>query len=290
MRQLSYIIERNVMLFRKNRKNVCLCFAAIFIVFGLYAIFLRDFMIQSVQSSGIPEHLMNEFTDSLMLSGLLVVVNTTTCFGIMQLSIHDLEIGIRKDYLIAPIKKTHLLYGYWCTSVVVSFIYTVFAYIAIVVYCNIRYDMVMNPIYILQIVILILFSSIINSEILLCMVAFIKDTTSFSTFGNLYGMLSGFLAGTYLPYQMYPERLKSILIYYAPTHLTSFMRQIFLLHTSNKEEEMNDLYNYLYQIYGVRLVYHQEICTHHQQFALIGFASVSMFLFLQFWYREKRSN
>lgn len=287
MEQLSFIIARNFTLFRKNRKNVCLCFVAIAIVFGLYVAFLRDFMIQSVRESGLDEFHIKEFTDELMLSGLLIVVNTTTSFGIMQLSIRDLEIGIRRDYLIAPIKRFQMLLGYWFTSIQVSFIYTTIAFSAVYLFCCCRYDMVLSLRNLIQVLVLILISSIVNSELLLCMIVFIKDTTSFSTFGNLYGMLSGFLAGTYLPYQLYPERLKNVLIFYAPTHLTSFMRQLFLSDITKKNPEAKQLYQYLFKIYGVRLNYQDKLCTVMQQFALIGLGFAGMLLFLGIIYKEK---
>lgn len=288
MRQLPFLLARNLSLFRKNWKNVLLCFITVFIVYGLYIIFLRDFMIQSVSSSGLDGCAVEEFTDRLMLSGLLIVVNTTTCFGIMQLCIHDAESGIRRDYLIAPIRKAQLLIGYWITSILVSFLYTCFAYSMILIYCLAAYQMILSLHDILISILILLISSILNSELLLCMITFIKDTTSFSTFGNLYGMLAGFLAGTYLPYDLYPEKLKQILFYYPPTHLTSFMRQIFLkdFESCVRIPQAEKFCSSLYQIYGVHLTYHQNLCDIRQHLLVLVISFAVMLLFLGIVHRE----
>lgn len=280
MKQLYYLVLRNCSLFRKNQKNVVLCFVAILIVFGLYIIFLRDFMIQSVETSGLIRTSVHEFTDRLMLSGLLIVVNTTTCFGIMQLCIHDTEVGIRKDYLIAPIRKMQLLFGYWITSIIVSFLYTCLAFFGVLIFCKVQYQMSMNLLRCLQCILLLFISSILNSQLLLCIITFIKDTTTFSTFGNLYGMLVGFLAVTYLPYELYPKWLKQVLIYYPPTHLTSFLRQCFVDGFEQTSGNGKKLCQYIYQIYGVRLIYKTQICEGNQHilFLLVAFAILLLFL------------
>ena len=100
MRQLRVMVSRNVILFLKNRTNVLLCFFAIVTVVGLYVIFLRNFMIHSVENAGLNPLYINEFTDRLMVSGLLTVINTTTCFGIMQMSVADAAAGVKWDLLV----------------------------------------------------------------------------------------------------------------------------------------------------------------------------------------------
>jgi len=288
MKQLWYVIERNFAIFRKNRKNVILCFAAILIVFGLYAIFLRDFMIQSVSDCPLPQAFVPEFTDRLMLGGLLIVVNTTTCFGIMQLCIHDSEAGLKRDYLVAPVTKAKLLLGYWITSVIVSFLYTTLALTAVIIFFNMKYQCVFQVTLIGKALLLVLVSSVLNSELLFCLIVFIKDTTSFSTFGNLYGMLAGFLAGTYLPYELYPDQLKKVLYYYPPTHLTSMMRHLFLVKFEDQLEfaYADELVRSLKQIYGVSLKYKGVLCTFGQQCILLCASFTILLFFLGIIHRE----
>ena len=213
MRQLRVLVGRNLALFLKNRTNVLLCIFSVGIVMGLYVIFLRDFIIQSVTSSGLSIRYVKEFTDRLMVSGLLIVLNTTTCFGIMQLSVEDASTMKQRDFLVAPVSRFQLEIGYWLSSIIVSFVFTTLTFGGSEIYFILVYGNRVNIGVTLKCIATILFSSGMNAGLLLCVMKFMKDTTSFSTFGNLYGMMCGFLAGTYLPYAMYPQKLRSILFY-----------------------------------------------------------------------------
>lgn len=53
MRKMQVLVSRNLLLFLRNKTNVLLCFFAILTVLGLYVVFLRNFMIQSVKSTGL---------------------------------------------------------------------------------------------------------------------------------------------------------------------------------------------------------------------------------------------
>ena len=116
MNQLLYFIRRNLRLFCGNRLNILLSFASVLIVIGIYMLFLRDFLLDTVTRAGVESTFVKEFTDRFMLAGLLIVVNTTTCFGILQLSVADTETGIRRDYLVAPVSHFSLTIGYWVTA------------------------------------------------------------------------------------------------------------------------------------------------------------------------------
>ena len=225
MRQLRVMVSRNIILFLKNRTNVLLCFFAIATVIALYMIFLRNFMIDSVRHTGLESFYVNEFTDRLMVSGLLTVIDTTTCFGIMQMSVADAAAGVKCDLLVTPLTHFQLELGYWITSILVSFTYSALTFGLAELCFGVIYENRMSLEMMLKSFGILLFSSCMNSGLLICIIRFIRETTSFSTFGNLYGIMCGFLAGTYLPYSMYPETLRKVLFYFPPMQLTSIMRQ-----------------------------------------------------------------
>jgi len=251
MRQLRVMISRNIILFLKNKTNVLLCFFAIVTVITLYVIFLRNFMIHSVENAGLETLYVNEFVDRLMVSGLLTVINTTTCFGIMQMSVADAQTGVKWDLLVSPITHFQLELGYWITSIIVSFGYSALTF-CLAEYCfGVIYKDRVSLEMILKSFEILLFSSCMNSGLLICIIRFMRDTTSFSTFGNLYGMMCGFLAGTYLPYSMYPETLRKVLFYFPPMQLTSLIRQTNL---AVMKEGGKVVGTYLYQLYGVKLI------------------------------------
>lgn len=282
MRQLRVLVGRNLALFLKNRTNVLLCIFSVGIVMGLYVVFLRDFIVQSVTSSGLSIRYVKEFTDRLMVvSGLLIVLNTTTCFGIMQLSVADASTMKQRDFLIAPVSRFQLEVGYWLSSIIVSFVFTTLTFGGSEIYFILVYGNRVDIGVTLKCIGTILFSSGMNAGLLLCVMKFMKDTTSFSTFGNLYGMMCGFLAGTYLPYAMYPQKLRSILFYFPPMQLTSIIRQIYL---SVYRQGLELIGEPLYQPYGVTLIKGEELITMKEQWSylLIDLAIVLLIIRLEY--------
>ncbi|BBF43095.1 ABC transporter, permease protein [Lachnospiraceae bacterium KM106-2] len=285
MRQIRILVGRNVTLFLKNKTNIFLSFFSIIIVIGLYVIFLRDFILQSVKDSGLQAQYVKEFTDRLMVSGLMIVLNTTTCFGIMQLSVADAAKGVQRDFLVAPISSFQLEVGYWISSIIVSFFFTVLTLIGSEVYFVSVYESQVSGIMLGKAIGMVFFCSTIHSGMLLCLIRFMKDTTSFSTFGNLYGMMCGFLAGTYLPYAMYPEKLRNLLFYFPPMQLTSIIRQIYL---SVYQKDGKRIGEELYQAYGVHLIKEQRIISMQEQWSYLIMALAVILLLVRIEYGDSK--
>lgn len=285
MRQLKILVGRNLALFLKNKTTVLLCFISIGIVMGLYVIFLRDFIMQSVEDTGLELIYVKEFTDRLMVSGLLIVLNTTTCFGLMQLSVADVASGVQRDFLVAPVTKFQLEVAYWISSVFISFIYTIITLGGAEIYFIISYGNRISMITLIKSIGIIFFSSCMNSGLLLCIMKFMKDTTSFSTFGNLYGMMCGFLAGSYLPYTMYPEYLRNILFYFPPMQLTSIIRQLFLSVYTDGAVAIGEP---LYKTYGVILTKGSRLITLREQWSYLIFALAVVLLIIRLEYMEDK--
>ena len=66
MRNIRYLVQRNIDLFLNNKLNILLSFASIPIVIALYAFFLRDFLIDIIGQTVVPQEYVREFTDRFM--------------------------------------------------------------------------------------------------------------------------------------------------------------------------------------------------------------------------------
>lgn len=287
MRWSILLIKRNLKLFWRNKLNVLLSIASILIITGLYVIFLRDFIIQIVENSGLLAGQVEEFTDRLILAGLLIVINTTTSFGMMQLSVCDSQKHVKRDYLLALNSRLQLEIGYWCSGILISFGFTFLTLIGEMLFFARFYEspIVWDTLY--KGAGILFFSSCMNGGILLCMIRYMKDTASFSTFGNLYGMVCGFLAGAYLPYGVYPKYLREILYYFPPLQLTSMIRRICL---ADMQDGTRKIGLSLYRYFGVELVSKEEIVTVREQWSYLIFTLILVFLLILIEYREQKSS
>lgn len=282
------LIRRNLALFFNNRMNILLSVASIGVVVCLYAVFLRDFMLDFVSQCGVSEDYVDLFTDRIMLAGLLPVVSTTTSFGMVQLYVADEEKGVSRDFLISPVSPSMLISGYWLSGGFVSSLFTFAAFWCGEIYFRADYDNALMPEVILKTTAFIIFSGFINSALVLALTKGMKNTATFATFANLYGTLSGFLAGSYLPYSFYPSWLKPILFFYPPAQLASLFRQ-FVITEIKGELFFADgiLDNFLCKL-GVLLKFDGSIVSISTQTAVLAGAAVILVAFLWIGRKNRR--
>lgn len=282
MRNIRYLVQRNIDLFLNNKLNILLSFASIPIVIALYAFFLRDFLIDIIGQTAVPQVYVGEFTDRFMFAGLLVVINTTTCFGIIQIFVNDAALGIRRDFLAAPITAFSVLTGYWISAGIISAAFTYATVLGGEIFFHIFYESTLSLELMLRILFITFFSSCVNAGILLCLAKNMKSTTTFSTFANLYGTIIGFLSGCYLPYYFYPEWLTPILFWYPPAQITSILRQTYvdtllpLLGTGANQQYLNKLL----KDFGIYITRNETVLTISQQCSVILMALAGILLFL----------
>lgn len=282
MRNIRYLVQRNIDLFLNNKLNILLSFASIPIVIALYAFFLRDFLIDIIGQTVVPQEYVREFTDRFMFAGLLVVINTTTCFGIIQIFVNDAASGIRRDFLAAPITQFSVLTGYWISAGIISAAFTCATVLGGEIFFNIFYESTLSLKLMLQIFLITFSSSCVNAGILLCLAKKLKSTTTFSTFANLYGTVIGFLSGCYLPYYFYPEWLTPVLFWYPPTQITSILRQTYvdkllpLLEKGANEQYLNKFL----KDFGIYITRNEAVLTISQQCSIILIALAAILLFL----------
>ena len=282
MNQLLYFIRRNLRLFCGNRLNILLSFASVLIVIGIYMLFLRDFLLDTVTRAGVESTFVKEFTDRFMLAGQLIVVNTITCYGILQLSVADTETGIRRDYLVAPVSHFSLTIGYWVTAVLISFFFTICTVLGGELFFLMRYHHALPGTSLFQTAGTVLFSSMINAAILLCLSRRLKSTATFSTLANLYGTLIGFLAGAYLPYSFYPSWLRGMLFYFPPTQAVSVLRQLYTEHLRIPlaQHRPAEFLPALLQSFGIELRLHGSCVAMQRQYGLMAFLFLLLMLCL----------
>lgn len=282
MRSLRFLVQRNIALFLNNKLNIILSFASIPVVVSLYVFFLRDFLTNMVGQSGVSSGYVQQLTDRLMFAGLLIVINTTTCFGIIQICVNDMGTGIRKDFLVAPVTPFSILSGYWITSMLVSCVFTLLTALGGEVFFTYQYGCTLPLFPQMKILMIMIFSSCINSGILLCFAHKLKSTTTFSTFANLYGTVIGFLAGAYLPYYFYPDWMKSMLLWFPPTQLTSIIRREYISVAENWADSRNrpGFLKAVYENFGVELMHQNRTLSVPEQWSILILALAVILLFL----------
>jgi multidrug/hemolysin transport system permease protein len=105
---MRYLLKRNLLIFFRDKSSVFFSLLSVFIIIGLYVLFLGDMIVQGMSDMPGARFLM----DSWIMSGLLAVTPITTSLGAMGTIIVDKKYGLYKDFAVSPLKRSTITGGY----------------------------------------------------------------------------------------------------------------------------------------------------------------------------------
>ena len=107
---------RNLKVFFKDKSSVFFSLLAVFIIIGLYALFLGDVWTSSMSDIAGIRFLM----DSWIMAGLLAVTSVTTTMGAYGIMVQDREKKITKDFAASPVGNKNIVGGYIIGAVIIG--------------------------------------------------------------------------------------------------------------------------------------------------------------------------
>ncbi len=218
-------IERNLKLFFRDRLAVFFSLLSIFIIIGLYALFLGDvWMNDSMKDLKNAQTMMN----SWLVSGLLTVTSMTTTMGAFGVMIDDKVQKINKDFDSSPIKRSSITGGYIGSSFLIGVIMALVTAVVAEIYIVHSGGEWLTPIACMKVFLLILLTALTNTSLVCFVVSFFKSHSAFSTASTILGTLIGFLTGIYLPIGTLPASVQTVIKVFPVSHGASLFRQVLM--------------------------------------------------------------
>ncbi|WP_313578652.1 ABC transporter permease [Lacrimispora sp.] len=222
---MKFFIERNLKLFFRDRLAVFFSLMSVFIIIGLYALFLGDvWMNDSMKELKNAQALMN----SWLVSGLLTVTSMTTTMGAFGIMIDDKVQKINKDFDSSPIRRSSITGGYIGSSFLIGVIMSLVMAVAAEIYIVHSGGEWLTPIACIKVFLLILLTALTNTSLVCFVVSFFKSHSAFSTASSILGTLIGFLTGIYLPIGTLPESVQTVIKAFPVSHGASLFRQVLM--------------------------------------------------------------
>lgn len=215
---------RNLKVFFKDKSSVFFSLLAVFIIIGLYALFLGDVWTSSMGDTPGIRFLM----DSWIMAGILAVTAVTTTMGAYGIMVQDKEKKITKDFAASPVGNTSIVGGYIIGAVVIGIIMSVIALILAELYIIGGGGKFMGMSALIKVLGLIVICTLSSSSIVLFLVSFFKSNNAFATASTIIGTLIGFLTGVYLPIGQLPESVQLIIKCFPPSHGAVLFRQVMM--------------------------------------------------------------
>lgn len=195
------LARRNLRIFFRDRAGIFFSMLSALILFGLYAMFLGNLQVQSleVRLPGASAGAVQAFVDAWVFAGITMITTLTTGLAALSVFVEDAASGRFKDFLVSPIRRASLIFGYMISSFIVAMIMTTVVVAVSQAYTAIRGNATMSPQELLVTFGLVAVSSAVFSAVSGFVVTFMKSNSAFSALSTVVGTVIGFLAGAYIP-------------------------------------------------------------------------------------------
>lgn len=221
---MIHFASRNIKLYFRDKATVFFSLLSVFIIIGLYVLFLGNVWTSEFPNQEYGKFIMN----SWIMAGLISVTGFTTAIGAFGIMIQDRELKIEKDFLSAPVKRSSLASGYLLSAYSISVIMSLIALILGEIFIIAEGGELLGAVAILKIIGIILANSFLSVSMIQVIIGFIHTGNAFSAFSTVIGTLIGFLTGIYLPIGQLPDGVQTIIRIFPISHSASLARQIFM--------------------------------------------------------------
>ena len=230
---MSVIIQftlRNIRVYLRDHAAVFFSLLSVFIIIGLYAFFLGDVNVRSLENmaTGASDRDIRWLVDSWIMAGILVVNGITVTLGVFGTVIDDETHKKINGFLIAPVSRSHIVLGYLLAANLIGLFLSFLAFILAEFYIIGSGGQGLQPLAILQVLGLITLNVVSSASLVFLFISFIRSSSGFSLLSTILGTTIGFLTGIYVPVGVLPESIQVLMKFIPATHTAAMMRQIFM--------------------------------------------------------------
>ena len=221
------LVKRIILLFFRDKANVFFSLLAVFIIIGLYVLFLGDMMEGMLQHQlgGLMSDKIRVVMASITLAGMVAVTSVTGCMGALGISVDDKEIAA-KDFLTSPAPRSKITTGYIIGSATVGFIMTLAALVLSLAYILTRGGSIPGLTDIARLLLTVTLSVLCGNSIVYFLSVFVKTQNAFAAVSTVIGTLIGFLMGIYIPIGQLPDAVQMVIKFFPMSHAASMFRQV----------------------------------------------------------------
>lgn len=213
---------RNWRLFIRDRSSVLYSLLAVFIIIGLYVLFLGDIMARGV--GGGEQGL--RLVDSWIMAGLVAVSSFTTTLGALGTMVEDRDRKISKDFSASPLGRWQISGGYLLSSAWVGFFMCCVTFVLAEGYIVMRGGNFLATLEALEVLGVIFLSAAASATMLFAITCTVTSNQAFGGISTVSGTLIGFITGIYIPIGEFPPVVQIVMKCFPTTHAAALLRQI----------------------------------------------------------------
>lgn len=212
---------RNWRLFIRDKASVLYSLLAVFIIIGLYLLFLGDNMVRWIGGAEGAR-----LVDGWIMAGLIAVSSFTTTLGALGTMVEDRDRKISKDFSASPLGRWQISGGYLLSAAWVGFFMCCVTFVLAEVYIVARGGELLPALEMLKVLGVIALAAPASATMLYAVTCTVTSTHAFSGISTVSGTLIGFLVGMYIPIGDVPPAVQTVMKCFPTTHAAALLRQI----------------------------------------------------------------
>lgn len=262
---MRILIKRNLMLYFRDKTAVFFSLLSVFIVIGLYILFLAELQIGTIKG------FVQKFSSYMevkwlvhcwIISGLLSIIPVTSSLGALGNMVADKERKIMKDFKSAPIHITNYPVAAVISSCIIGIVMSVLAFIiySIYIYADVQHGFSAKQygLCFLFIILVNMMTATVNG----LMVSFFNTISSFTAVSIVVGTIIGFVTGVYVPVGILPKGVQYVIQGLPFGHVAVIFRTLLMKEPLDvvfgnvpKEnlDNYKEIYGIIYKFNGVEL-------------------------------------
>ncbi len=229
MTAMIQLTKRNLLQFFRNRAEVFFSFLSVFIILGLYLLFLSDMQVLNIESSiGRSVEGVKPMVNAWVMAGLLAVSTITLSIGALGRMVLDKERKVFYDFMVAPIKRYQLFLSYITSTFLIVLLISISIVIISQVYIVFSGGDWFTFDQWLRLSFYLLLCILSSTFLILFVLSFIENPSVLSTFATVVGTLIGFVTGAYIPMGVLPKSVQIVSNLMPVSQGASLLRQVFM--------------------------------------------------------------
>ncbi|MCR2806575.1 ABC transporter permease [Paenibacillus soyae] len=219
---MMVIAKRNLKLFFRDRTGVLMSFLSVFIILGLYVLFLGDTMKSNLPDAPEADFLLN----SWVMAGILAVTTVTATLGAFGVMVEDRTRKLLKDFTAAPVKRQEIVGGYILSACSVGIILSIVTLLLAEVYIVANGGGLLSAVTFAQVIGILVLSVLAGGSIVFFITSLLRSHSAYTTASTIIGTLIGFLTGIYIPIGSLPEAVQWVIKLFPVSHAGAMLRTV----------------------------------------------------------------
>ena len=218
------VTSRNIKIYFRDKSAVFFSLMSVFIIIGLYALFLGNTLSNNYKDVKGVDFLIN----SWVMAGIICVTSVTTTLAAFGTMIKDRSDKVLKDFYCAPVKRCELAGGYILSSCIIGIIMSLLTFILAEIYIVSSGGELLPFVGILKMVGLIVLSVLTSGSIIVFLLSFLNSLNAYVNVSTIIGTLIGFIIGVYIPIGELPNYIQALIKLFPVSYSGILMRQVLL--------------------------------------------------------------